>query len=541
MIQSWGLAVQQGDKRWAAMMALDLVGFSSLTQRLGEETVYELLQAVLQIAEAAVTGHDGHVVDVAGDGLLAGFGAPTAVENASLQACRAADQIRAALRAAEGAMLRTYGVTPQVRMGLGGGTVMVAHRANDSVKLVGDPVNIAARLQALASPGTILIDDAIARDVTGFVTTAAPQDVTLKGFDAPVRAARLVSVVDATSRFDGLRKRGLSAFVSRREEFERAVAIFDKVPDQAALLLSGVAGIGKSRVLFEVLAHVADSRPAHVGQCAPDLTGRAFAPLEQVIKSASGVSDDAGFADQMVALRVTVPDCYDDAGLARYLSPRDTEMDPVGRLLHDRAFINGVLMAVVAASDAVIAVEDVHWADTATVDVLKSLIAAGAPVVMTSRAPEPFAGVSGLMHLPLSPMADADIVEIFAGRAPLALSPALLARVAKSAEGIPLIAEEMAQVVAGGDGLVETEAGLDLADPDSSLFTGNLQQLVLSRVDRLPPAEKETLQIASAIGRDFAWPVVGAVMGDAVDPDPDRFDGIVEAFDDRTGRFSHAL
>ncbi len=533
--------MQQGDKRWAALLAMDLVGFSALTQELGEETVYELLQEVLDLARDAVTAHKGHVVDVAGDGMLASFGAPTAVENASLQACRAAEQIRSALRTAGGSMLRKYGVTPQVRMGLGGGIVMVAHRAADDIKLVGDPVNIAARLQALAAPDTVLIGPTIAREVMGFVTTADPQEVTLNGFDAPMTTVRLVNVIHAASRFEGTRKRGLIAFVSRRAEFAKATEIFAPNAAEAALLLSGVAGIGKSRLLFEVLAHVANSRPAHVGQCAPDLTGRAFAPLEQVIQRASGVAEDAGLAAQMEALRAAVPDCYEDAGLARYLSPRDTEMDPVGRLLHDRAFMSGVLTAMAKATQAVIVIEDVHWADTATVDVLKGLIEAGVPLVMTSRTAAPMDGTPGLMHIALAPMADAEIVEIFADRAGLALSTQLQARVAKSAEGIPLIAEEMALVVAASDGLIETDDGLDLEDPDSVLFTGNLQQLVLSRVDRLPLKEKETLQIASAIGRDFAWPVVGAVLGQEVDPDPDRFDGIVDALDARTGRFSHAL
>ncbi|MEL6572958.1 MAG: AAA family ATPase [Pseudomonadota bacterium] len=533
--------MQQGDKRWAALLAMDIVGFSALTQKLGEETVYELLQDVLGIARDAVTTHEGHVVDVAGDGVLASFGAPTAVENASLLACRAAEQIRSELRAAAGRMLRAYGVAPQVRMGLGGGTVMVAHRAADDIKLVGDPVNIAARLQALAAPDTVLIGPTIAREVTGFVTTADPQDVKLKGYDEPMTTVRLVNVIDAASRFEVIRKRGLSAFVSRRAEFARATEIFAPHAANSSLLLSGVAGIGKSRLLFEVLAHVEGSRPAHVGQCASNLTGRAFAPLEQVIQRASGVAEEAGFAAQMAALRPTVPDCYDDAGLTRYLSPRDTEMDPVGRLLHDRAFMSSALTSIARRTDAVIVVEDVHWADTATVDVLKSLIAASVPLVMTSRNPEPIESMPALIHIALAPMADVEIVEIFADRAGLALSPNLQARVAKSAEGIPLIAEEMALVVAASDGLIETDAGLDLEDPDSVLFTGNLQQLVLSRVDRLPSEEKETLQIASAIGRDFAWPVVGAVMGQDVDPDPDRFDGIVEALDGRTGRFSHAL
>ena len=533
--------MQQGDKRWAALMALDLVGFSSLTQQLGEETVYDLLQHVLQIAEAAVNAHDGHVVDVAGDGMLAAFGAPTAVENASLQACRAADQIRSILRAEAATMLRTFGVAPQVRMGLAGGTVMVAHGPDEGIKLVGDPVNMAARLQAFAAPDAVQIADAIAQEVAGLVTTADPHEVKLKGFAEPVGTQRLGAIIEVATRFDGMRMRGLGAFVSRGAVFDQALSVLSPDADQTALLLSGVAGIGKSRLLFEMLGHVGASRPVYVGQCAPDLAGRPFAPLEMVIQRASGLDDDAGFASHIAALCAKVPDCYDDAGLERYLAPRADEQDPVGRLLNDRDFLQGVLMAVATATDALLVIEDVHWADASTQDVLVVLVGSGAPLIMTTRAPAPLEGLSGLLHIPLQPMADAEIVQIFAERGAQKLSPALQARVAANAEGIPLVAEEMAVAVRANDALVETPEGLDLKDPNNAMFTGNLQQLVLSRVDRLPPLERKTLQVASAIGRDFAWPVVGAVLGSDVDPDLTRFDGIIEARDARTGRFSHAL
>ncbi len=528
--------MQAGDKRWAALLALDVVGFSGLTQSLGEEKVYALLQEVLQLAERAVTAHGGHVVDTAGDGVLAGFGAPQAVENASLQACRAADQIMTDLAGRSDALARVYGVAPEVRIGLAGGMVMVAAEPG-AVKLVGDPVNMAARLQALAAPNTTLMTDAVAREVAGFVATEAGEAVSLKGFETPVAVHRLGEVIAVATRFDGLRGRGLGAFVSRETEVTRALAVFAPGLDETALMLSGVAGIGKSRLLYEVSQSLA---VVHVGQCGPDLTGRPFAPVEQIIAAIAGLGEGATRSAQFAAVRQVVPDCCDEDGVAAFTAPRAGEQDPAGRLLNDRDFLLRFLTRVVAATGAVLVVEDTHWADLATLDLLEALIAEGVALILTTRDGGQFASVPGLLHLALQPMGDAEIGAIFAARATAALSPALAARVVDQAEGIPLVAEEIAYAIAAGDQLVETPEGLDLKDPDSPVFSGNLQQLVLSRVDRLPPEEKQALQVASAIGRDFGWDLLEHVLGGAA-PQVAQFDGIIEARDARTGRFSHAL
>lgn len=515
--------MQAGDKRWATLLALDLVGFSALTQALGEERVYALLRAVLTVVREAVEAHGGHVVDTAGDGVLAGFGAPVAVETASLQACRAAAQVLADLGAQR--FVDDFGVAPAVRIGLASGPVMVAEEPG-AVKLVGAAVNLAARLEALAAPGTVVMTADVAREVDGFVTVADPEAVTVKGYDAPVSVVRLGGLIDVATRFEGVQGRGLSTFVSRADELARAVAV---LAGQGALLVSGVAGIGKSRLVHEMGARV--QRPLQIGQCAPDLAGRPFAPVEQVI--AAGRGGEGGFAAQVAAL------CGGDeaAALARYQAPRGAELDPVGRLLHDRAFLCRVLGRM---QGAVCVLEDLHWADSATLDLLPDLIAAGVPLVLTTREAAALAGLQGVVPMPLQPLGGDDTAAILAARAPTGLAPGLQDRMVARAEGIPLVAEEIAYALTAAD-LVATPEGMDLKDPGNPVFSGNLQQLILSRVDRLPKAAREVLQVASAIGRDFDWDVVGRVLGEALSEDVARFDGIVESVDAGRARFSHAL
>ena len=535
-------ALQEGDKRWVAVLAMDIVGFSSLTQTLGAEKVYDLLQEVLQIARVTIEKHGGHVVDTAGDGILAAFGAPAALENASLLTCRAADEIMTTLYARADNLAQRFGVAPQLRLGIAGGNVMVAYGPDRAVKLVGDPVNLAARLEALATPDTVLLTDTIQREVAGYVATDHPETVHLKGFADPVQVHRMGQILDTPTRFEGQRKRGLGAFVSRSTELQQALSVFDGSTDKTALLLSGVAGIGKSRLLFEVLDHI---RPTHrplVGQCAPDKTARPFAPIEMVIQSASGLSGTASLRDQIAAIRKQVPDSCDDAGIARYTLPRALELDPVGRVLHDRDFLEKVLTRVAAATKSVLVFEDVHWMDTATADLLAALVTSDTPLLVTTRDPDALTLPANVAHIALQPMADTDIGRIFAAQSIQPLAPALTTRVIHKAEGIPLIAEEIGHALRSSGKLQATDAGFDLKDASGGILSGNLQQLVLSRIDRLPPAQRKTLQIASAIGRDFSWPLLQNVVGEgAATPALDRFDGIIDALDARTGRFSHAL
>ena len=535
-----GTLLQDGDKRWSAILALDVVGFSGLTQTLGQEKVYDLLQRVLRLVGAIVEEHGGYVVDTAGDGILAAFGAPVAIEDASLQTCRAAQAVTGALTRDAPAFQSDFGHVPQVRIGIAGGNVMVVREAGGGIKLVGDAVNLAARLEALAGPEEVILTDVIRQDAVGSILAEDARDVQVKGFAQPLRVHRLAGLRAAPTRFLGASRRGLSAFVSRDAEVAQALDVLQN--GGRSLAISGVAGIGKSRLLHEVLLRLGPEARAVIAQCAPGDAGRSLTAARSLVKRLSGLPETATLADHLHHLREVAPGSCTADGIARFTSPLAAEKDPVGRVLHDRAFLTTLFRSVTRLSPTRLVLEDVHWIDRATGDLLADLIAADVPLVLTTREVAGVPYADEVTHLGLLPLGQDDIARILTGQIDRPLAPALVTRVIDRAEGNPLVAEEMASTIRASASLIETPEGLDVDAPTQEILSGNLQQLVLSRVDRLSVAQRKTLQVAAAIGRDFGWALVQAASDPAeFAADVAGYEGIIEGLDAQTARFSHAL
>ncbi len=533
-------AIQQGERRWSSVMSMDIVGFTELTQRLGEETAFDLLQSVLDIAKHSIMATGGHVVDTAGDGILATFGAPTALENAPLQACRAAKQIIASLAAQSAPHQDKFGMPPQVRIGIAGGNVMIVQVTDSTVKVVGDAVNMAARVQSLSMPNTILLTDNIHKEALGGIQVTNREEVRLKGFDKPIVVHELQKIIQTATRFEGTQNRSTQPLVSRTDELNTALATFDSKSAQSSLLISGTAGIGKSRLLNEVLNNLDPIRKALTGQCAPDKTARPFAPFEPILQGLSQLGPGTPVRDQLSAIQAAYPESCSDEGINRFCSPRSEEKDPVGRILHNRVFLTQLFAAVARQKPHVFVFEDIHWADGTSLDTLKELSRAEVPLIATTRDVKEDLLTSQIKHIALTPLDNVGIAALVAHLSAHPLSPALTDLLVQKAEGIPLIAEELTFALRSSDQLQETQDGLVLETGGEVILSGNLQQLVLSRVDRLDTNQKTVLQVASAIGRDFDLNLLKAASNTPL-PDIEAFEGIITKLDETTGRFSHAL
>jgi class 3 adenylate cyclase len=525
------------------MMAVDLVASTEILQEIGEERVYDLLQHVLAVAKQSVITNGGVVIDTAGDGLLAAFGAPRALENASFQACKAASMFQSEIEKDATALAQRFGVRPEFRIGIAGGNVMVVQVSSDEVKVVGDPVNLAARLQAKAAPREILLSEDIWRETEGFLQTIDRGLVDIKGFAETVQVHSLVAIAPVRSRFEGTQRGGFSALVSREAELEQVVSDLDARCGPNIVGIVGLAGIGKSRLLFEVIATLPDGRPVYVGQCAP--TGQAgFAPIYDMIRQASPASPDADFGAVLIDLHAAFPTVCDADLITSVAGPADEKVDTLTRALQERDALLAILRGLYRVQAAVFVIEDVHWIDTATHDLIDLLKDDPVPLIVTCRPTTIPAWLADLKQtkLELQRLSSADIRTIVEARFTQTVSPQLADVIAIKSEGIPLIAEEIARALEQANALVMGSDGLDVKDGDHTFLTGNLQQLVLSRVDRLPSAQKELLQIASAIGRGFAADVLMAAAGTKnVDLILSAMAGLVEPQIKGHWRFSHAL
>ena len=222
-------ACVDAERRQVTVLFTDMVGFTSFSERSGEEAAYTLMRSLSKLMDDAVHEHGGVVQSFTGDGIMAVFGAPVAFEDAPLRACRAALGILDRLKAAAPELDAKHGVRPQLRIGLNTGAAVVGRvqqAADAGITVLGDTVNFAARLQALAEPNSVFMSEATHRLVQGLVDESFAGEQIIKGKSEPQKVYRLNGVRERTSRFEAAVGRGLSAFVGReheREVLERAL------------------------------------------------------------------------------------------------------------------------------------------------------------------------------------------------------------------------------------------------------------------------------------------------------------------------------
>lgn len=504
------------------MLSTDMVGFTEVSQTLGNEDAFALLQDVLGIARASIEYHGGTVVDTAGDGLLAAFGAPRSLENASAQCCKAAFAFHSELQTQAPTFVTRYNLKPQFRTGIAGGATMIAHGPDATFKAVGTAVNLASRLCAMANPSVILIDETVRVEAEGDIDITTQEPAKIKGFDGAVTLHRLTGVPERQSRFESALQRGVVDFMSRDAEIASAINALqpsDGSTRPKIVLISGVPGVGKSRLTHEIIGKLAQHGPAYVGQCVSRGTAPALAPIHDILSQA-GVT------------QATQP------------TPGDVQSDAYGAAHQARNVARDQLHELHALKRALVVIEDAHWIDKATNDLIATIAKDPIPMIVTCRPTFDalWARTDTVLRIDLKALQHADIQRIVESHLLRPVSPHLADLIWSKSEGIPLVAEEIARALMQKKNLIAGAHGLDLSDGDSLAVTGNLEQMVMGRVDVLPAAEKTALQVASAIGRRFSQSLLSQVLGQPCDATLiQRMGGLIEPAGPNVWRFSHAL
>jgi class 3 adenylate cyclase len=293
-------ASTSGERRQVTALFADMVGFTAISERLGEEGTYALIQPIYELMAGAVKEQGGSVKDFTGDGIMALFGVPVALEDGPLRACRAALLIHERLSAAVPAIEAKHGVRPQMRIGINTGLAVVTQIRADSANMtaLGDTVNLASRLQILAEPGTALLSEATQRLVQGLVETSSAGTHTIKGKAEPQKVYRLNSIKERATRFEAAVGRGLSVYVGRERELdilERGLA--DARSQLQVIDVMAEPGMGKSRLLHEFRQRVGKENAFILsGSCSPDGQQTPFLPFIEVVRGSFQVS--AGEAEK---------------------------------------------------------------------------------------------------------------------------------------------------------------------------------------------------------------------------------------------------
>jgi class 3 adenylate cyclase len=285
----------EAERRQVTVLFADMVGFTSFSERSGEEAAFTLIRSLSKLMDEAVREQGGFVRGFTGDGIMAVFGAPVAFEDAPLRACRAALNILQRLKAAGLELEAKHGARPQLRIGLNTGAAVVGQvqeGVDAQVTVLGDTVNFAARLQALAEPDSVFISEATHRLVQGMVDTNFAGDQTIKGKSESQNVYRLESVRRGATRFDAVVSRGLGAFVGREHELEALDRALDEAHSNLLTIdIVGEPGMGKSRLLHEFRQRIDKERVFILsGSCSSDGQQTPFLPLIEVVRGAFRVS-----------------------------------------------------------------------------------------------------------------------------------------------------------------------------------------------------------------------------------------------------------
>jgi class 3 adenylate cyclase/predicted ATPase len=523
-------APAEAERRQLTVMFCDLVGSTALSARLDPEDYREVISAYHRAVTESVAGFDGFVANYMGDGALVYFGYPRAHEDDAERAVRAGLGAIDAVR-----RLDVKSVKLQARVGIATGLVVVGDLIGEGSaqqqSVVGETPNLAARLQTLAEPDAVVIAAGTRRLVGELFEYRDLGAVEVKGIAAPVPAWQVLRPSVVASRFEALRGSALSPLIGRDEEIDLLLRRWSraKAGDGQVVLVSGEAGIGKSRItaaLAERLRAELHLRLRYF--CSPYHQDSALYPfIDQLGRAAGFTPDDtpASKLDKLEALLARAePPVEDVAFLADLLSLLALERHPVPNLSPQRkkertleALIRQ-LEGLARRQPVVMVFEDAHWIDPTSRELLDLTIerVRSLPVllVVTFR-PEfqpPWTGQEQVSMLALSRLDRHDravLVERIAGGK--ALPDEIVAQIADRTDGVPLFVEELTKSVLEG-GLLRDEGDryvLDRALPPFAIPT-SLHDSLMARLDRLASV-RHVAQIGAAIGREFSFALLRAV------------------------------
>ena len=518
------------ERRQVTVMFSDLVGSTALSARMDPEDLREIIAAYQKCVAEMVRRFGGFVAKYLGDGALVYFGYPEAHEDDAERAVQAGLELIAAVSA-----LKTR-ASLQTRVGIATGLVVVGDLVGSGEAqergIVGETPNLAARLQGIAEPNTVVIAEGT-RKLLG--TLFELEDLGLKdlrGIAGQVRAWAALRTSSVESRFEALHAAGLTALVGREEEIELLRRRWSRAKsgEGQVVLLSGEAGIGKSRltaVLVESLTPEPHTRLRYF--CSPQHTDSAFYPIIGQMERAAGLLHDdmpRQKLDKFDALLVQTSTSLEDAALiAEMLSLRDDGRYPVLELTpqqrrHKMLEALTAQMETLSRQNPVLMIfEDAHWSDPTSLEAFSRVVdrirTLRVLLIVTFR-PEfepPWIGQPHVTALTINRLTERDVsamIDRVVGnkRLPAGIRQDIIERT----DGIPLFVEEMTKAVleAETDGAADRVAA---AVPSPALAVpASLHASLMARLDRLGGPTKELAQVAAAIGREFAHALLATVL-----------------------------
>jgi class 3 adenylate cyclase/tetratricopeptide (TPR) repeat protein len=528
----------EGERKQVTVLFADIKGSMEIFADRDPEDVQKLLDPVLEHMMEAVHRYEGTVNRVMGDGIMALFGAPLAHEDHAVRACYAALRMQETVTRYGDEVQRSYGMPVTIRVGLNSGEIVIRAIGNDlhmDYAVVGQTANLAARMEQMAKPGTVLTTADTLRLAEGYVAMSplgGPMPV--KGLADLVQIYEVTGVGAARTRLQASARRGLTRFVGRDSELEQLLnsqQLVEQGRGQVAAIV-GEAGVGKSRLVHEfVHSHnaagwlVLESNSVSYGRATP------YLPLIELLKDyfKINVQDSTRLIREKVTSRILTLDSSLQDAIPPVLDLLDVldgshpfrSLEPLQHRQHTYRAVTRLLLSESRVQPIIAVFEDLHWNDSLTLGLLNEMVVgsqnARLLLLVTYRPDfrDEWRHRPNYLQLSISPLASESLTELL--QAVLGSDPSLQTLesfLVERASGNPFFVEEIVRTLVDTGVLEGRRGSYYLVRPLSSIEVPRTVQAVLAaRIDALPAAGKRLLQEAAIIGRDVPFVLLHAICG----------------------------
>jgi class 3 adenylate cyclase/tetratricopeptide (TPR) repeat protein len=530
-------SAMEGERKLVTVLFADVANFTSLSEKLDPEEVHGIMDGCFKILMDEIHLYEGTINQFTGDGVMALFGAPVAHEDHAQRACYAALAIQKAMIGYGERLGKDHGVDFKMRIGLNSGPVIVGSIGDDlrmDYTAIGDTTNLASRMESMAKPGTVLVSKATHRLVKEYFELHSLGQLEVKGKEEPQEAFELIRAGEVATRIGASVVKGLTRFVGRTSSMAALMESWEKAQSGSGQVVGivGEAGVGKSRLLLEFRNSLPKDQFAYLeGRCLHFGSSMAYLPFLDILRSYFEIhEEDREFLRKK---KMTEMVHQLDEKLKPILSPlqdllslkvedeRYLKLEPKQK--RERIFegLRDLFMRLSKESLLILAVEDLHWIDKTSEEFLDYLIgwlAHEKLLLILLYRPEythkwgnkSYFNRIGLDQLSLK--SSAELVQAILEGGDVA--PELRELILNRAAGNPLFMEELTHTLLENGSIQKSDQQYVLARKPSELqVPDTVQGIIAARMDRLEENLKRIMQVASVIGREFAFRILQSISG----------------------------
>ena len=522
----------EGEYKQITILFCDLKNFTPLVEKLGPEDAYHIMDQVYEILIETVHYYGGIVNEMTGDGILALFGAPTAMEDAPQRAIRTSIKIhKKIVRFNHRIKAEGKTVPPlQMRIGINSGPVVVGSLGNDlksEFKVVGDTVNVASRLEGLAEPGTTYISEATFKLAQGLFRFEALGEKQIKGKKGPVQVYRLISSSNNRTRFDVSAEQGLTPLVGREKDLELLIDGFNRIRSNKGQVITVVseAGVGKSRLVYEFRKTIATEEVMFLeGRCLSYSKGISYHLIIDLLKSNFNIQDDdpnirekivTGLNNMGIGEKENAPYLLEilsvkNSGMNTLMMSPDAMTDKLADIF------KLMIQKLSEIRPLVLIIEDLHWADQNSIDLINLLfeIIPGARILAVFTFRPEFSPNWGSWsyhgQVTLYKLTTNQIVTMLNHiLGPSHFNSEFIDFIGAKTDGTPLFIEEFVKYLTEQNLVEKKENSYALSSNiHESNVPSTIQDIIMARTDRISEKAKEILRIGSVVEREFGHSLI---------------------------------